>query len=463
MRDRCIVWLYLIMIVAALLAVTAVTVEFVNQVTHPGSFIRSTEATELRAPVVTVCLSQEGVPASRLQLFNFTDAEGRLLRGGIPTGTQEQTQSQEFAEVVERFWDNPLGENCDEKVGDYYPFPLQSLNRIISGEETTECRPCFRVGSKREATVRSTDFRNSSVLELYTDNYFLQCIKNMVLTEDSLDRLHNTVFDSLGDMEDFQLLSASAPGKGVRNLTMDEVREIDSQQCCNLFYFGFFPRKVNHSTSDVDIRYDWNGTHWNAVGAGPYLDLSKRNNVLPEESLQLFVSTNRTTEPGKLGSDRDMVLIGPNTQTFATFRPIVVYDVDRYDISSSTSSLRETDVFALVGYWLVYRIYYNYNRFVVDEWYRESTYPASQWIVDVTGYLSLFTGASLFSLLLLPLLRAVRRREKQNMLKRQPEAYLWSKHKQNYDQARGGSSSKADMNMVVLTHRPSVVLPGYNV
>lgn len=463
MRERFIVWLYFVMVIGAFLAVTAVTVDFINQINHPGSFIRSTESAELRAPVVTVCLSQAGVPASRLQLFNFTDAEGRLLQGGLPSGTHGETQSQEFAEVVERFWDNPLGEDCDAKVGDYYPFPLQSLNRIISGEETTQCRPCFRVGDKREAMVRSTDFRNSSALELYTDNYFLQCVKNKRLTQDSLDRLHDTVMANLEDMERFQLLSASAPGKGVRNLTRDEVGQIDSQQCCNLFYFGFFPRTLDRGTADVDIRYNWDGMRWSAVGNGPYLNLNKGLNVLPEESLQMFVSTNRSTEQGKLGKDRDMILIGPNTQTFATFRPIVVYDIDRYDISSSTSNLRETDVIALFGYWLVYRIYYTYNRFVVDEWYRESTYPPSQWVVDVTGYLSLFTGASLFSLLLLPLLRAVRRREKQNLLRQQPEAYLWSRHKKHYDQARGGATSNADLNTAALSQRSSVRLPGYNV
>lgn len=454
------------MVLGAFIAVTAVTVDFVRQLIDPGSFIRSSEPSKLSAPVVTICLSQEGVPASRLQLFNFTDAEGRLFRGADPTGSHDQRQSPEFGETVERFWDNPLGEDCDAKVGDYYPFPVQSLNRLISGEDTTQCRPCFRVGSKREALVQSTDFRNSSVLELYTDDYFLQCIKSRVgLTADSLERLHQTVLNNSVKMEELGVLDSTVPDQPVRSLSIDKIRLIDTTQCCNIFYFGYFPKLLNRSTGGVDIRYSWDGNQWNPAGNGPYLNLKfdSKLDILPEESLQMFVSTNRSTTPGQLSKNRDMILIGPNTQTFATFRPIVVYDVDRYDISSSTSNLRDDDVIALFGYWLVYRIYYNYNRFVVDEWYRESTYPASQWIVDVTGYASLFTGASLFSLLLLPLLRAVRRREKQALLKQKPEAYLWSRHKQRYEESQGAAKSKGDLDTRGLKNGSSVVLPGYNV
>lgn len=470
-RDKLVLWLYLFMVLGALIAVTAVTVDFAQQQINPGSFIRSEQTSSLPAPVITVCLSQMGVPFSRLQLFNFTNAEGINVRGADPRGNQTKRQSPEFAQAVDRFWDNPDNEDCDTKVGDFFPFPLRSLNQLTSGQETTKCRPCYRVGRKELAVARSTEFQDSSVLEFYTDNYFLQCMKSLNgLNPESLAFLHKQIDDNKKDMDKFKVLSSEVEGVSVTDLTLEEFGKIDPQQACNIFYFGFFPQKLETGTGDVDIRYAWNDTHWNARGTGPYFNLRTAKDFLPEESLQMFVGTNDSTREDEIGRNRDMVLIGPNTQTFATFRPVVVYGKDRYDISSSTSNLMQNDVAAIFGYWLVYRIYYNFNRFVTDEWYRESTYPVSQWLVDLTGYASLFTGASLFSLLLLPLLRAMRKREKQRLIKQQPEVYLWSQHKQRYQGGSGNAGNGVSSGNIVdlgenggLMRGRSVMLPGYNV
>lgn len=457
-RDRAVLWLYFIMIIGAAIAVTAVTVDFAKQAINPGSFIRSEQSESLPAPVVTVCLSQTGVPFSRLQLFNFTDAEGRNLRGADPQGPQNARASSEFTAATERFWDNPGNEDCDAKVGDFFPFPVESLNRLTAGEESTRCRPCYRVGSRQLATVTSTDFRDSSVLSFYTDNYFLQCLKSINgLNEASLDFLRQQMFDKREDMERLGVLSSTSGA--VDELDRDVFDKVDPKMACNAFYFGFFPKSLETGTGGVDTRYEYDGSEWNAVGDGPYLNLKESIDFLPQESLQLFVGKNSSSRRNEIGTNRDMILIGPNTQTFATFRPVIVYDEDRYDISSSTSNLMESDVIALFGYWLVYRIYYNFNRFVVDEYYQDSTYPASQWLVDLTGYASLFTGASLFSLLLLPILRSIRKREKVRLRKEKPEVYVWQKMKRKFkgQGEEGAGAAEGD------TDRGGVLLPGYNV
>lgn len=469
-RDKLILWLYFFMILGAFIAVTAVTVDFVRQQINPGSFIRSEVADSLPAPVVTVCLSQRGVPASRLQLFNFTNAEGFNVRGPEPRAPHGELLTPEYAEAVERFWDNPDNEDCDKKVGDYYPFPLQSLINLTLGITTTKCRPCYRVGRKTRAISRSTDFQDSSVLEFYTDNYFLQCMKNPSgLDDDSLAFLHEQVNEKKKKMVEVGVLTAEN-GVNVEDLDLEQFKEITAEQCCNLFYFGFFPRVLEKDAGDVDMQFVWNGTEWEERGEGPFFRLKKAEDILPEESLQMFVGTNESTVENEIGKGRDMILIGPNTQTFATFRPVIVYGKDRYDISSSTSNLLTDNVTAIFGYWLKYRIYYNFNRFVTDEWYQESTYPVSQWIVDLTGYASLFTGASLFSLLLLPLLRAMRKREKQRLIRQQPEAYLWAKHKLRY-KSTGAAHAGAGVSSANLEDRDndglirgrSVMLPGFNV
>ena len=472
-RDKLVLWLYIIMVLGALVAITAVTVDFVRQQINPGSFIRSEVSESLPAPVVTVCLSQRGIPFSRLQLFNFTDAQGRTFLGATPNGPQTATQGPEFESNVERFWDNPNNENCNAKVGDFFPFAVARLNDLTSGRVTTACRPCYRVGAKQLAISTSTSFQDSSVLAFWTDNYFLQCMKSPTgLNDNAKEILHQQIFARLIPERIASLVSlSSAEGQTpLSQLGIDDIRQLDGEQLCNVFYLSIFPIELENIEPEpnTDIRYEWDGEKWNPNGRGPYFRLTEKVELFPEDSLQMFVGTNRSTATGRLQSNSDMILIGPNTQTYATFRPVIVYDEDRYDISSSTTNLRE-NVLPFFGYWLRYRIFYNYVRFVTDEWYRESTYPVSQWIVDFTGYATLFTGASLFSLLLLPLLRTMRRREKQRLLKQSPEVYLWSKHRRKV----GGESGDGERSPGMAISRGieddgllksnSVMLPGYNV
>lgn len=432
-KEKLLLWLYILLVIASLIPIAVVTVDFTKKQINPDSFIRTQVSDNLPAPVVTICLSQRGIPFSRLQLFNFTDAQGVNFRGADPKGPQTDRQSPEFDAVVDRFWDNPDNEDCNKDVGDFYPFPLESLNLLTSGKKTSQCRPCYRVGRKNIVTATSTDFRDSSVLDLYTDNYFLQCMKSVDSLDDrSLKFWHEQLNEKKGMMEELGVLSSLVENVNVTDLELEQFEKIDSQQGCNIFYFGFFPKTLKTGTGGVDIKYAWDGTTWNAVGKGPYFNLKKSEDLLPEESLQMFVSRNVSTEESKVGENLDMLLLGPNTQTYASFQPVIDYDGERFDISSSTSNLRRDEVRPIFGYWLVYRVYYNFNRFIIEEHYLDSTYPVSQWFVDVTGYASLFTGASLLSLILFPLWRARQKREDRRLMHQRPEAYYWSAHKKSH-------------------------------
>lgn len=442
-RDKGILALYILMVLASIICITTVTVDFVRESVDPSGFISSAPQQNLSSPVVTVCLSQTGIPFSRLQLFNFTDAEGSNFKGADPYGPQDARVSPEFSAVVERFWENPDNENCTQKVGDFFPFPLRSLQSLVDGLTTTKCRQCYRVGSKHTAFASSSAFQKSSVLSFYTDNYFLQCLKSVAgLNEPSLDFLHDQLFEKRQQMADTGVLKVKPDvALSVANLSKTEFIKVTAEQACNIFYFAFFPITLNLQDPSVNIQYEFDGNAWNETGDGPYFRTrNETDGLLPTESLQMFVESNESAQnilPGEyirtLGAESDMILIGPNTQTYATFRKLDVFGRERFDISSSTSNLWQSDITPIFGYWLVYRIYYNYNRFVTDTYYQQSTYPAGQWLVDVTGYASLFTGASVFSLLLLPLLRALHRSEKQQLLQQKPEGYVWSKYRRKLD------------------------------
>lgn len=471
-HHRLVLALYVLMVCAAIAAVTAVTINFVHQARNPSGLIGSVQSENLTAPVVTVCLSQTGVPFSRLQLFNFTDATGTDFIGADPTGTYTDRVTPEFAAVVDRFWDNPANENCDEVVGDYFPFPLRSLNRLGAGEISTQCRQCYRVGLKEKASAFSTSFQNSSVLSFFTDNYFLQCQKSVGgLNEESLDFLHQQMFDRRVDMSNLEVLSTdlSLLDESVEQLTLAAFQNATAEQACNIFYFSFFPKLLNRTDSTVDIRYRYNGTAWVPTGQGPYFRIQTApQGFLPTESLQMFVEAPEIAQENVVRNDSDMILIGPNTQTFATFRRIVVFGSERYDISSSTSNLFQSDITPIFGYWLIYRIYYNFNRFVTDEWYRESTYPVGQYVVDATGYVSLFTNWTLFSLLLVPLLHFMRRRRRMRMLRKRPEGYVWSKHRRELETIHQSSDvfdSASPRNDDISSENASnsLILPGYHV
>lgn len=466
-RDKTVIGLYVLMVIGALIAVTAVTIDFAHQAVNPGSFIRSDPQSSIPSPVVTTCIAQTGVPFSRLQLFNFTDAQGTQFRGADPQGVHNERASKEFEDVVERFWDNPDDEDCDNVVGDFFPFPIQSLNDIVSRKKVSRCRACYRVGRKKNVDVTDTSFDNSSQLFFYTDNYWLQCMFSVGGPDQAArEEMQDQLFEARKKLsQEYQVLGATGQTT-VSSLLKEDFRKMSSETVCNMIYFGLFPLQLKKDTGG-DVKYEYDGDIWKESGNGPYFRIRKEEMkaFIAEESLQFFVETNRSSKVKQLRKDSDMILIGPNTQTLATLRPVNVYGDDRFDISSSTSNLRGNDVRALFGFWLVYKIYYNYNRFIIDEYYRESTYPVSQWIVDFTGYASLFTGASIFSLLLLPLLRNMKRRESKRLKQRRPEKYVWEKYRRKIAERHSGN---ADVNVgggAEDDHstRGSVLLPGYNV
>lgn len=472
-RQKLIFMLYVFVVIAAFAAVAVITMEFVGQAIDPPGAIRAIpEDDGLAAPVVTVCLSQPGVPFSRLQMFNFTDASGKTFKGADPRGPQDERASPEFQQVVERFWDNPDNEECNATVGDFFPFPLVSLQRIANRQKMTRCRQCYRVGLRRTVVASSTSFQNSSILSLFTDNYFLQCTRTVGgLNDESLKFLHGQLFEKREDMERLEVLSTTVPGDSNRVGNLDEAAfaNVTAQQACNIFYFSFFPKALNRTDNSVDITYAYNGTAWNPDGRGPYFQvLNETTEFLPAESLQMYVEGNSTARKNHLRNDTDVILIGPNTQTYATLRRVIVFETERYDISSSTSNIFQGDITPIFGYWLVYRIYYNFNRFVTDEWSREPTYKAPQWIVDVLGYLSLFTGISIFSLVLLPILRAMRRRDKSRLLQNRPEGYVWAKHKRIAENKLGSGIGNNSSELGGGAELPTsstggnLLLPGYN-
>lgn len=468
-RQKVIFMLYVVVVVAAFAAITLITIEFVEQAVSPPGSIRATPEVEgLAAPVVTVCMSQPGVPFSRLQMFNFTDAAGETFVGADPRGPQDERASKEFQAVVNRFWDNPDNEDCDAKVGDFFPFPLRSLQRISSGQTMTRCRQCYRVGLNQNVIARSTSFQNSSILSLYTDNYFLQCTRTVGgLNEESLDFLHGQLVEKKVEMEQRGVLSTQDSAVSVSNLSREAFATVTAEQACNIFYFSFFPKALGREDPSVDIRYTYNGESWDTTGNGPYFKLiNESSEFLPAESLQMYVEGHSIARKDRVQNDTDMILIGPNTQTYATLRRVIVFDTERYDISSSTSNIFQGDITPIFGYWLVYRIYYNFNRFITDEWYQEPMYSAGQWVVDVLGYLSLFTGISIFSLFLLPILRALRRRDKSKLLQNRPEGYVWAKHKRIAEGKLGGaaglSSELGTRDLPTSSTGGNLLLPGYN-
>lgn len=468
LRDRVVLAIYLVMVVSALVAVGLVTSQFVRGLRSPQSFLRAEDFETLQLPVITLCLSRAGVPHSRMQVFNYTDARGTARRGAVPSMDYTNGSSKEFKDAVERFWDNPDNENCKEKVGDYFPLSASRLNNLTSGRVSSKCRPCYRFGQKLPENARSTAFADSSFIHSFTDNYWLECLTRPGgLTKKSVDFLHNLIIEKAGNaIVDNGVLTLQAG----QTLEEQVVKKLTGQHLCNVFYFGHFPKVLKRLLkNNTETSYAYDGDKWKFTGKGtefvPVAGNARNDDFFPLESLIMFVSSPNDVQPGSIKGLKDMVLIGPNTQTYATFHPLIVYNNSRYDVSTSTSNFIDSDVIPLFGYWLEYRIIYNYNRFIVDEYYRESTYTALQWFVDFTGYLGLFTGASMFSLCLLPVLYGLKAKERQKERRENPEAYLLRELRKIFKgkAANAPASTPVDVPHDELRRRgTSVQLPGYN-
>jgi hypothetical protein len=232
------------------------------------------------------------------------------------------------------------GEDCLATVGDFFPLPIDSLNGIANGTKTTRCRPCYRTGGKgKTVDVTSTAFEDASFSSFYIDTYFLQCLHVVGGPEPkkSLPFMQNSIFNFRTKMQRYGLLSSSVGI--VADLTEDAFKNFTAAQACSLLFFSYFPRDLNRTDPNVDIRYRYDGPNWTATGIGPYFTPpSEGRSLLPQESIELYVSTAETTPAGRLPTTSDVALIGPNSQAFLRLRPVKVFGVDRYDVSVSSSN-----------------------------------------------------------------------------------------------------------------------------
>lgn len=174
-QSKAVLVLYVLMLLGALISVIFITRMFILRLIHPHSFLRVIPHDSLAMPVVTLCLSRPGIPYSRFRVWRFKDGSGKLHRGIEPNDDYLQlAQNTNLANnPMSRFWDNPNNENCTEKVGDFYPFDAVKLSALANGSTKTLCKPCYRFGHKKTVLSRSTDFKNSSLISLFTDHYAL--------------------------------------------------------------------------------------------------------------------------------------------------------------------------------------------------------------------------------------------------------------------------------------------------
>lgn len=210
------------------------------------------------------------------------------------------------------------------------------------------------------------------------------------------------------------------------------ISALESAELCNVLYFSVLPRDVN-ATNAVglpDVRYSFNGSVWSPIGAGPYFQSPTVNlrKGSPEEGLQVFITARGAKLPdGGVTSLADTALLGPNSEANILFSRRREDDQLRYTISSiSSSNNLKVDPADFAGYWLRYALHLSYSSFVEEEIKDVHTYPVTQWLVDVAGYIGLFTGASLFSIMVVPLLQLLRRRDRRESLAVRPLDTLYS-------------------------------------
>ena len=171
-QSKAVLVLYALMLLGALVAVVFTTRMFIEGIVRPNSFLKVVPHNSLPMPVVTLCLSRPGIPHSRFRVWRFKDGSGVLHKGIDPNGNN-LAQHEKDDNPITRFWDNSNNENCVEKIGDFYPFEVEKLNAVANGSVKTLCKPCYRFGHKKAVISRSTDFKNSSLISLFTDHYAL--------------------------------------------------------------------------------------------------------------------------------------------------------------------------------------------------------------------------------------------------------------------------------------------------
>lgn len=324
-KDKYVFVVYLIMLICAAVSVGFITAHFIESSMNPESFIGSIVESKLKTPVVTICLSRAGIPLSRLQVFNFTDANGDHFVVSDPKGRHKDRKSENFDSVVERFFHKPESstENCDETVGDFFPFNVEALNALANGSKSSQCQPCFRFGNLKPILTNRTDFEQSSFLSIFTDNYALECLTNPGgLTKPSIEFLHEFIEKNVKNkMQDTQTL-VRGDGQLFNTTTRAEINLLDSKQLCNAFYFGFFPKGTKAiPKNDPRVKYTLRNNQWVFEGTQPEFippppPKVKRGKAdfFPMESIRFFASHDNSS----IEHVRDSLLVGPNTVSFSS-------------------------------------------------------------------------------------------------------------------------------------------------
>ncbi len=457
-QKRIAILIYFFLLLVACISVGLITQRYISNTLHPHSFLRITKHESLPMPVVTLCLSGTGVPHSRLLVSNFTDANGKIHRIGDSRGDYLSHAHKSFDGTVERFWDNEDQENCSKKIGDHFPFPAKSLNAIAAGRTSSKCRPCYRFGQNPPLMSRSTKFENSSSLLLFTDTYAMQCLlRPGGLSRKAEQFLRREVYQNLRapkpTLQTLNILSRAGSGS-LGDLTLSDIQQLSGKQLCNIFYFALFPKQLAKlRRDDKQVKYQFTGEKWRYIGTGAEFIPRKRKKMNSDlnfmENLEIYVTNNSTIQHGTIAPERNAsspILIGPSTQPFVALKWLEVYNDVRFETSTTTTHMVDSEPEANAGYWLKTKIYWNYNRFISEAYYEGSDYPLVQWLVDLMSYVCLFTGAAIFSIFLLPISMEARARQKKRKRTKanNPEAYLLRTFRKSFHNAPGIKLSRAN-------------------
>ncbi len=458
-KDRWSLIIIMLILAASTMFVLGVTEEFVRGIIAPAATLRKSTNETLPALVVTLCLGKAGIPHSRLLISNFTDADGNNHRGADAKGEYLQHRGGVFDEDIERFWSNPANESCEEVVGDFFPFPTESLNALAAGTQTTQCRACYRFGYKHPLILYSNQFARSSFLSVYTDSLLHEClVRPKGLSAQSMEFLHGELYKNINSKKstitNMHILTR-ADGGSVRKLPRKTIELLTSKQLCNIFYFAVFPRELKKlPKDDSQVQYEFTGRRWLFAGTGPEFvpPLSEPfpfDSSAALESITAFVSQNQSDEPGNLRQVRDVVEIGPDAQTILSLRPLEVFGEPRYDIKTSVTNFVDPEIENEFGFWRNYRIHWKFDQFLKDTYVLQPYYSIDQWLAHVMGYFGLFVAMGIVSVFFLPYLYRLRSRERKQLRKQNSDAYLLRKYHSIFEISESEDSTD-DMDKAVL-------------
>ena len=442
-KDRFLLSAVIFILIASTIYIFGITREFLLGIFEPAAILRRTTRESLPVPVVTLCNSRVGIPHSRLLVQDYVDIEGNHHRGIDTQGEYLQLMKGEFDEEIERFWSNPGNESCENVAGDFFPFPIESLNALGAGSQSTQCRACYRFGHKRQLIVNSTQFARSSFLSVFTDSLAHECfLRTKGLSPQSKTYLQDEVFKNINSPRSSLInlgILSRADGGSVRKLPRRIIGLLSSKQLCTMYYFALFPKQLSKIERDDDqIQYEFTGHRWLWSGSGSEF-LPPRTEVFPTdrsnmlESVFVSFSRNQSNHTGNLTQDDDRVEIGPDAQTTISLRALDVFGKSRYDIKTSVARYIEPELSNEFGYWRNYRIFWKYDHLITDSYVFQPSYNIAQWFINSTGYFDLLVGICIISVFFLPFLYRVRTQERKQLSRQNSDAYLLRKYRKIFD------------------------------